>query len=58
MKKKKKKWVNPVLTILVRTNPEDGVLQQQSCKFFTLPGPGGEVCGLPESEGCLGIYAS
>jgi hypothetical protein len=37
-------WERPNLLVLVRTIPEDGVLQLETCKFAELAGPGGIDC--------------
>jgi hypothetical protein len=41
---KRKSWKKPRLIILTRPLPEDGVLQQQVCKFRGLDGPGADSC--------------
>jgi hypothetical protein len=41
----KKTWETPKLLVLVRTAPEDGVLQAEICKFFALLGPGDPASG-------------
>jgi hypothetical protein len=43
---KKGIWEKPHLLVLVRTMPEDGVLQLQTCKFAELAGPGGIDCSI------------
>lgn len=46
----RKEWETPVLIILTRSLPEDGVLQVISCKFALLTGPGESDC-IPGDPG-------
>ena len=62
---KRRNWETPKLLVLVRTIPEEGVLQVQLCKFANLAGPGGAGpvigCVIPPPGGaidCQGILAS
>ena len=36
---KKKKWFKPELIVIIKTQPEESVLQ--ACKFYVPTGPGG-----------------
>jgi len=59
-KKNKKKWTTPVLTVLVRGNPEEGVLAgcKQCSPGATIVGPTANTnqCTQPQqpSGGCFG----
>lgn len=57
-----KEWETPVLIILTRSLPEDGVLQVISCKFTGLTGPDASDC-IPGDPGeapaaCEGLVQS
>ena len=60
---KRKVWQKPKLLILVRSAPEDGVMQVQVCKVVALAGPGGGasddcfVGGFPPAT-CEGFQPS
>jgi hypothetical protein len=43
----RKEWETPVLIVLTRTLPEDGVLQALTCKFFQMGGPDSVECIQP-----------
>lgn len=51
----RKEWETPVLIVLTRTLPEDGVLQIQYCKFFNSTGPDASDCiaGEPGEVGAI-----
>ena len=59
-----KTWETPRLLVLVRSAPEDGVMQVAVCKFANIAGPFGQPgdnCRTPppgELVDCLGIQAS
>jgi hypothetical protein len=57
----RKSWKKPQLIVLVRTLPEDGVLQAQACKFRGLDGPQTDGCIPPPAgqlEGCVDYVIS
>jgi hypothetical protein len=47
-------WARPQLLVLVRTMPEDGVLQLQTCKIGEMAGPGTGECDPTAVAGTLG----
>jgi hypothetical protein len=49
-------WEKPNLLVLVRTMPEDGVLQLQTCKFGEMAGPGTDDCHDGRIGGTLGGF--
>jgi hypothetical protein len=52
----RKAWSKPRLIVLVRTLPEDGVLQVQVCKFAGVDGPAASDCINPQpgiEENCF-----
>jgi hypothetical protein len=56
MPMEKETWERPQLMLLVRTMPEDGVLQLQTCKFGELAGPGPGDCDFGGIGGTLGGF--
>ncbi len=55
----KKRWVKPLLKVLVRQHPDDNVNVLQGCKFTALQGPAFANCESgPQGGQCAGIIAS